>query len=303
MTEKHENHPGAAQDSRPVWMQELAGIALRVQANPLPYAAGLLVILASLAAGGLYQLLQAAQSKDASTDFASAVFTEDEAARIAALEAVADKQHAWSDEALYLLAEERLAKKELDAAAQAYQDLLSSHPESEWAPRAAEGLAYIDELNGVLVDAIGGYERVRDQWPDSFTARLQPYNIGRASESMGDMARAVDEYERQLAVFPESRISAKAQTALDRLRRSNPELFPEDSAAAPAESPAEPEAVVIDTPPAEEPALDTSVTEAAVGVDSGTAGESTVEPAEPAGDESAATPPEAAAATETGAGS
>jgi len=287
MTEKHETHHGAGHDTRPVWMQEMGGIALRVQANPLPYAAGVLVILASLAAGGVYQLLQAAKAKDASTDFAAAAFVEDEAARLAALEEVAGKHHAWSDEALYLVAEDRLAKKELDAAAQAYQQILSSYPDSEWAPRAAEGLAYIDELNDVLIDAVTGYERVRDQWPDSYAARLQPYNIARACESMGDMERAVKEYQNQLTVFPESKVAEKAQMALDRIRGTHPALFsdaPADAAApaapaaeaAPAESapavatPAEAapeasapaEAAPAESTPAEMPAPDSAETPA-----------------------------------------
>jgi tetratricopeptide (TPR) repeat protein len=297
MTEKHDTHHGAGQDTQPVWMQELANIALRVQSNPLPYAAGVVVILASLAAGGLYQLLQTAKAKDASTDFASAAFVEDEAARLAALEDVGGKNHAWSDEALYLVAEERLAKKELDAAAQAYQQILASFPDSEWAPRAAEGLAYIDELNDVLIDAVTGYERVRDQWPDSFVARLQPYNIARACESMGDMERAVKEYQLQLTVFPESKVAEKAQVALDRIRGTHPALFgdtPTDDS--PEAAPAAAEAAPAEAAPAEQ-----APAEAAPAAEA-TADDSSAQPvAAPDSGESAAT--EAAETPESGAAS
>ncbi|MBI1319424.1 MAG: tetratricopeptide repeat protein [Candidatus Hydrogenedens sp.] len=232
MTEKHDTHHAPGHDTTPVWVQEVNSIVDRVRENPLPYIAGLVVILGSLAAGGIYQVVQSARAKDAATEFARAELLEDEAARIAALEAVAADGHAWSDEALYLVAEDRLAKKELDAAGQACDELLSNYPDSPWAPRAAEGLAYIDELNGSMVDAIGGYERVRDQWPDSFTARMQSYNIARAAETMGDMKRAVDEYQKQLVIFPDSKVADKAQTALDRLRNAQPDLFPD---AAPAD--------------------------------------------------------------------
>jgi len=223
-------------ESLPVWQQELVGLVERVAANPLPYLAGFAVIVLSLAAGGLYQLAAMEASKDHATELARANQMEDEDERLAALEEIAEARHDWSDEALYLAAEERFQRGDYDEAGRMYQAIVDEYPESRWAPFAAEGIAYIDEIKEAYLEAIRGYEGVRDRWPDSFAARRQSFNIARASETQNDMERAVGEYRQQIADFPDSNIAARAQDALDRLRDSHPGLFPEEVDTAAEES-------------------------------------------------------------------
>lgn len=239
----------------PGWAQPLFDLGNKILANAVPLAIGTLIILACLGVGGLVQLNRVAAESKAATQYATAVFEEDEEARPAALETAGSAAGNWGVEATYLAGEAALAKSEWDKARAAFEKVVNEHADSPVAPRAAEGLAFIDESTGAFEQALEGYRKVSSNWPDSFAARCQPYNIGRVQETLGQMRDAVASYERQAEVFEGSKIAEEANTALERLKISHPELFATDAAAAPAEAaPAAAEAAPETAAPAAEPA-------------------------------------------------
>jgi tetratricopeptide (TPR) repeat protein len=244
----------------PAWAEPARGIGQSILANPLPVVIGIAVVLVCLAAGGAIQLSRMAAEADAATAYANAVFEEDEEARYTALETASKYDSPWGVEALYLLGEEAIAKSEWDKARTAFEQVVSNHADSPLAPRAAEGLAFIDEANGAYEQALEGYRKVAANWPDSFAGRCQPYNIARVLETLGQMRDAVASYKNQAVVFKDSKIAEEANTALDRLRISHPDLFADeaaaeaapvvDGAAAPATEAASAEAAPATTEPA-----------------------------------------------------
>lgn len=252
----------------PDWAIPFRNVGRQIIANPLPVVLGIVVVLLCLAAAGAIQLSRKAAAREAASKYAFALFEEDEAARLAALEAASTEPAPWGVEALYMVGEEAIARSEWDKARTAFETLVKDHANSPLAPRAAEGLAFIDESTGAIGQAIEGYRTVATRWPDSFAGRCQPYNLGRVLETAGNWRDAVAAYENQSVVFPESRIAAEAEVALDRLRVSHPELFdggvadstevvdaaPEVSAPAESETIAVEEVPVPTETPASEPA-------------------------------------------------
>ena len=241
----------------PGWAQPLFELGNKLVANAVPIAIGGLIIVACRGVGGLVQLNRVAAESQAATTYASAVFEEDEEARPAALEAAGDAAGNWGVEATYLAGETALSKSEWDKARAAFEKVVNEHADSTLAPRAAEGLAFIDESTGAFEQALEGYRKVSTNWPDSFAARCQPYNIGRVQETLGQMRDAVESYKNQAKVFDGSKIAEEANTALERLKISHPELFADAAAAATETAPAAAEVAPAATDAA--PAADAAV--------------------------------------------
>lgn len=258
MAERKTLNINETMDDMPEWAHQARDLGRSIAANPIPVAVALIVILLCLLAAGAIQLSRIAADRAAATLYAAAVFEEDDAKRIEALETASKQSGRWGIEALYLLGEEAAAKGDWDKARNAFGALVKEHAASPLAPRAAEGLAFIDETTGAVEQAIEGYRNIVAQWPDSFAGRCQPYNLGRALETIGNLRDAVAAYKNQSVVFPESKVAADAEVALARLQVSHPELF--DGAAQPAAEtpPAETESPATKTTATDSPALETA---------------------------------------------
>ena len=218
---------------------DLGRFILHVRENPTAYAAGLLLVLLAIFAGLVWRNSVHAAEERVMSDYAAAlVDTEDEAIRATKLETVSQSVSGrWAPEVVYMAGEAALAQAAYDKAEAAFNRLLKEFPQSEYASRAAEGLAYIAEAKGDLKAALQGYQDVANKYEKTFTGKLQQNNIGRVQESLGDFAGAKAAYEKQLSVFPDSKAATRAQEALDRLKDAHADLFPaEKQTEAPAQS-------------------------------------------------------------------
>jgi TolA-binding protein len=165
--------------------------------------------------------------EDKVTQYATALETVDPALQAAELERLATGSDAWSVEALYMRAESSVRAREFGKAEEGFQRVVAEAPDSEYAPRAADGLAFLAENSGDYEAALKGYQQVYSRWSGTFTGRRQPFNIGRVLESLERFEEAVRSYEDQVAGFPGSRVALQATAALDRLRGEHPALFPD----------------------------------------------------------------------------
>jgi len=250
--------PVGGEETQPEWKLALE----YVKENPTKVAGGIGFVLLCVAIGGLYSLKNMADDEKVTTEYAAALNTEDAELRAAALKEVADSGTRWSVEALYLTAETAIEAKSYDEARTAFEQVLAQHGDSDYAPMAADGLAFLDENEGKLEEALAGYTKVFETWDDTVTGRRQLLNMARVEEALGKHAEAVAHYQQQVEVFPESSVAGKAQVALDRLKSSMPELFPEEEAdseeamteAAPAEEAPAEEATAEAAPAEEAPA-------------------------------------------------
>lgn len=255
---EHDKHTQGALPSvdgeaaQPEWKQALE----YVKKNPTKVAGSIGFVLLCVAVGGLFSLKNKADDKKVTTEYAAALNTEDPELRSAALKEVAESSTRWSVEALYLTAETAIEAKSYDEARAAFEQVLAAHGDSDYAPMAADGLAFLDENDGKLEDALAGYTKVFETWDDTVTGRRQLLNIARVEEALGKHADAVKHYEQQVEVFPESSVANKAQVALARLKSSMPELFPEEEAEESAEA-------VTEEAPAEEAPAEAAPVEAA----------------------------------------
>lgn len=261
---------GDATETKAQWL-----VALEyTRENPTKVAGGAGFLLLCIVIGGLFSLKNMADDRKATTAYAVALQTEDPDLRAQELKKVAEDNTRWSIEARYMMGEAAIEAKAYDKAREAFQEILTRHGDSEYAPMAADGLAFLDENDGKLEEALQGYSDILTKWDDTFTARRQPYNIGRLQEELGKTTEAVASYQQQLELFPESSVARKSQIALDRLKTSNPDLFPTEDepvaeeAATPdttvdSESAATPvvEAVSDTTDPAASPAEDAPTVE------------------------------------------
>lgn len=231
---------------------DLGRFLLHVTENPTLYAAGLLLVVVAVFAGLVWRNAVQSSEKTVMTTYAEAlVDTEDPAIRATKLETAAQNANGrWSAEVAYMAGEAALAQGTYDKAEAHFNRVLKDFSSSEYVSRAAEGLAYIAESKGDLKAALAAYQDVATKYEKTFTGKLQQNNIGRVQEGLNDFAGAVAAYKKQIEIFPDSRAAAKAQAALDRLKGSHPELFPEekkaeaapvvDGAAAPAPAEAAP---------------------------------------------------------------
>jgi len=231
--------------------------------NILLYVAGIAFLIICIIAGILFRVAAMNAEKQIMTDYAAAMANEDPAIRAAELESVSRHSGPWGLEALYALGEAAIQAGEYDRARNAFQELLLQAPKSPFAPNAAEGLAWLAENRGELEEALHQYEGVQNEFPGTFLARIQPLNIGRVQEKLGNIEAAIAAYESQTAAFPDSNAAREAQEALDRLRTSHPDLFPEPIIFEETEAPVE-EAPVEEAPVEEAPVEEAPVEEAPV---------------------------------------
>jgi predicted negative regulator of RcsB-dependent stress response len=210
------------------WQQALDYI----KENPKTVLAGVAFVVLCALAGGIYSLNASIKDRHAMTAYADALDEEDAAARAEALQAVASAGNRWSVEALYLSGEASIEAKAYDKAREALTKVVSEHADSHFAPQAAEALAFLDENDGKMEEALAGYTKVFETWDDTFTGRRQPLNMGRLQEALGKLPEAIASYNKQKEIFPDSSFATSAEQALARLKSAHPDLFPAETAPA-----------------------------------------------------------------------
>ncbi len=173
------------------------------------------------------------------TEYAAAIVdTKEPAERVAKLGALLDSGAGrWTEEIMYMMGETAIEAREYDKAREVFGRLREQYPNSEFVPRAAEGIAFLDENEGKHEEALKGYQEVKDKWPDTHVGLSQPLNIARVYEGMGNLPKAVETLKEQGTLFPGSKAADRADFELSRLKSDHPELFPEE-AKADADAPA-----------------------------------------------------------------
>lgn len=215
--------------------------------NPLIVGAAAGVVVLILLAGWLFRMTASIADEEIMTRYAKALENEDAPAQVTELEALAQEGGRWTAEVLYMLGEAAIRAQQYDKSEQAFKRVTAEYGTTEYAPRAAEGLAFLEENKGNADAALAGYKGVMDTWPNTFAGRCQWYNIARVQESKGDFKAAVEAYQAQIKGFPDSHISERSEEALARLKKEHAELFPEESKegeAAAAVSEGQPEGAV-----------------------------------------------------------
>ncbi len=227
---------------------DLMSLITRIQARPAPFLGTIAFVVLVLIVTGIYRASQSSKYTAAADQYARALDIEKPDERATALATLAGEGTALTPRALYMEGESALEAGNHDGARTAFTKLREQFPNYEFVPESVEGLALIAEDGGKFADARGLYEEVASKWPDSPAAKRQAFNIARCLEGEGQMAQAVEKYRDQIEEFPGSTIAVRAQTRLDELRASNPELFPAEAAAN------GPEIQVLQTPEAAAPA-------------------------------------------------
>jgi len=264
-TQEHpHDHPHAEHDHQPV--SPLTKAWLHLAENPTTYAAGVLIIVLALFAGLIWNGAVEANDRTIMTNYAKAlVDTEDPAVRAANLQNLADTASGrWAAEIIYMAAEANAAQGINDKAEAGFKRVLAEFPASDFASRAADGLAFLLENKGDNAGALAQYTEVATKYADKLSGKLVYNKIGRVQEALGNPKAAVEAYTKQGEVFPDSVAATTAQEALDRLKGSNPDLFPAqpDTAVAPAPeaaaAPAVEAAPAAEATPAPAPAAETA---------------------------------------------
>jgi len=226
---------------RPAVKNDWGKLIEQVRANPIAYGAAAVFLLACVLAGLIYRASATASSNAAVTQLAKAIETEDPATRESELDQLAKGKGSLSAQALYLEGEAAFQAKDYAKARDIFDRVRAQYPDTAFAPNAVEGLGYVEESEGKIEQAISDYKEVKEKWPASLAARRQDFNIGRCYEALQNPKEAVAAYKAQVEAFPGSSSEKDAQNALDRLKKSNPELFQEEAKAA-APAPAAPAA-------------------------------------------------------------
>ncbi len=206
----------------------LQRVAVYVRENPLLAGAAVGVVALILLAGLMLRVNASAADRKIMTEYAKALEQEDAAAQVTALEPLAQKGGRWTAEIVYMLGEAAVRAQQYDKAGAAFNRVKTEFGTSEYAPRAAEGLAFLEENKGNADAALAGYKEVMEKWSTTFVGRCQWLNIARVQEGKGDLKAAVEAYQAQAKGFPDSGVASKAEEALARLKKGHPELFPEE---------------------------------------------------------------------------
>lgn len=197
-----------------------------VRENPVLYVAAVAFLVVCAIIGVAYRAYRAEAEQAGATAYARALDAELPAARVDALTQLTGPD--WlKAEALYMAGEAAFDAGDLEKAQTLFEQLRADHPNYEFTPDAVEALGFIAEENGDYAAAVARYKEIGEVWPDAFAARRQPMNIGRAGEAAENYEAAVAAYREQLDIFPGSNVALRAQQALDRLRDTHPDLFPE----------------------------------------------------------------------------
>jgi len=246
---------------QPVVKNDWDKLVEHVRQNPVLYGAGVLFVLLCIIAGVVFRSSGQQSQRSVMTAYARAIESDDAAKRVTELEPIVGGKGKTAAEALYVMGESAFEAKDYEKAKTAFERLRAEFSDSAYVPEAVEGLGYVAENGGQFEQALGYYKEILDKWPSSLAGRRQSLNIGRCQEQLGKLADAVSAYREQVDQFPGSSSEKAAQSALDRLEKAHPELFPKEEVAeaAPASSPdqaqdptAAPEVVV--APAAENPA-------------------------------------------------
>lgn len=232
---------------------DIAKLTEQVKESPVLYAAVAGFILVCIVAGFVYRVGSKSSTTSAMTKFAQAVETEDPALRATDLEPLAAGKGHLAAEAVYMMGEAAFEAKEFDKAKESFDRLRSEFPDSSLVPNAVEGLGGIAENAGQYDQAIARYKEIVEKWPNSFARRRQQLNIGRCEEAAKNIKEAVKAYQAQVDEFPDSSFEKDAKSALDRLRMTNPDLFPKEETAPASgtpstEGPAATETLEVPTP-------------------------------------------------------
>ncbi len=224
--EKGAHLDGDGAETQSEWQRAL----VYTKENPTKVAGGAGFLLLCIAIGGVFSVKNSADALKENTEYAVAATTEEPGLKAEALAEIADENSRWSVEALYVSGETAIEAKSYDKAREAFEAVLANHSDSEFAPKAADGLAFLNENAGKFEEALAGYTKVFETWSDSLTGRRQPFNMARVEEALDKFPEAIAHYQQQIEIFPESSVSRKSQAALDRLKMAKPDLFPETPA-------------------------------------------------------------------------
>jgi len=228
-----------------------------VRENPQMTAGIAGLVILCIAAALLHRISSQAADAAIMTEYAAAMTTaEDPAERVRALGKLLDEGAGrWTPEVTYMMGESAIQAKEYDKAREILSRVRSEFSKTEYAPRAAEGIAFLDENAGKNEEALKGYQEVKDKWKDTLTGKLQPLNIARVYETMGSIDKAIAAYNEQKQLFPDSSSARKADFELRRLKEAHPDLFPKEEEKPAASAVSAPgETIVVPTPAAATPA-------------------------------------------------
>jgi len=234
------------------WQKFLA----HVEENIKLYVAGVLFILICVAIGALIRVNSVVKEKNIMTKYAEAALETDAKVRLEKYKAIGEDEGRWTAEVLYMTAETAMEAGESDTARKAYEKIVSDFADSEFVPRAKDGLAFLAWNENRLEDALKGYEELTQKWPSDFVARRAHYSMGEILEALGRTEDAIAAYRKQATVFPESAVATKSEQALQRLQKAHPDLFPAegegeapaDAGAVSAGDAAQTEALTVGTP-------------------------------------------------------
>ncbi|MFP4501638.1 MAG: tetratricopeptide repeat protein, partial [Candidatus Hydrogenedentota bacterium] len=199
---------------------DVQALAERVRENPLIAVATVGFLALVLAVGLLIMVANHASTVEANTDFADALQTEDPALRLTQLERVAKQQDTHSATAAYLAGETAIRAQQYEEARANFERVLDEHGDSEYAPRAAEGLAFLLENDGKLEEALAAYQQIIEDYPDSYTATTLPRHIGALLEELDRPKEAIEFYMEQFRRFPKGQVTAEAMQAISTLQES-----------------------------------------------------------------------------------
>jgi tetratricopeptide (TPR) repeat protein len=207
--------------------------------NPLIYVAAVVFTIVVAVAGVFYFTTSEAARKDMATAYMEALLIETPEERAAELARVAGELRGdFAAEALYMAGEASYRAGDYDQARSFYERVRAEHAGSPFAAAATEGLGYILLDQDDPEAAMERFREIKSNYPTTFEAKRQSYNIARAAEKAGDLDAAFEHFGNQINDFPGSSIAQQAQAALDRLRREHPERFPDALALEPPAAPA-----------------------------------------------------------------
>ncbi len=229
MTTQAKHHHRIDHDRHHEPKGDLQRLFAHISENPVLYAAGAAFLMVCALLGIFYRVRAERAEERAATEYARAMKEKDDTIRVESLKTIAEGKSSFAIEALYMEGESAYRASDFLSAKAAFEKLRAEHPEYEHTPDAVEGLGYIEESESRHAEAVARYQEVLGKWPDTFVGRRQSLNIGRAQEKAGKLNEAIAAYRAQLEQFPGSRVAQHAQDALDKLRSSNPDLFPEEA--------------------------------------------------------------------------
>ena len=226
----------------------------QIKEKPLLYGACAAFLVLCVFAGLAYRFGGEAKVRNAADQYLRALDNEDSKLRSAELEKLTEQKGPLAVQELYMAGESAIDAKEYAKAKEIFERLRQEYPDSPFTPDAVDGLGFLAENEGQYDAALAIYTEIVTKWPNSLSMRRQNLNIGRCQERLGKLDAAIVAYKAQVDAFPNSGSEVTAKAELERLRRTNPELFPVETP--PAETPAEGTAEAPAETPAEAPAVE-----------------------------------------------